>query len=131
MPEWHEQKASVTDNREYGAAQDREQNSSTPANASQIANAGPQHDGQQCEPGPEVAVNSEIGWRKSDIESVAHSNESGCPKSGRHNAANDADSSWIQPVLWLQAPSDPRDAHSLQLHDDARRWFGVYSRSYG
>lgn len=125
MPEWHEQKASVADNREDRAAQNREQNSSAPANAIQIANAGPQHDWQQCKAGPEVAVNSEVSGRESDIESVAHSDESGCPKSGRHNAANYAGSSWIEPTLWLQAPSDSRDAHALKSHEDARRWRNV------
>jgi hypothetical protein len=121
MPERHEQKASVTDNCEDRAAEYGEQNSSAPANAIQIANAGSQHDWQQDKSGPEVAVNSEIGWRKSDIESVAHSDESSRPKSGRHDAANHADSSRIQSTLWLQASSDFRDAHALKSHEDAPR----------
>jgi hypothetical protein len=43
MPEWHEQKTSVTDNREDRAAKYRKYNSSAPANAIQIANAASQH----------------------------------------------------------------------------------------
>src|SRR4029077_20484141 len=127
------------------AAEYCEQNSPAPANAIQIANAGSQHDWQQGKSWPEIAVNGKIGWRKSDIESVAHSDESSRPKSSRHNAADRADSSWVQWTLWLQAPSDSRDAHSLKSHEDAprrrnaalasgplrRRCFGVYSRSNG
>ncbi|MGA7230278.1 MAG: hypothetical protein WBX95_05025, partial [Xanthobacteraceae bacterium] len=62
-------------------------------------------------------MNSEVSWRKSDIETVAHSDEAGRPKSSRHNAANYADSSWIQSTLWLQAPSDSCDAHSLKSYE--------------
>jgi hypothetical protein len=96
MPEWHEQKAGVTDNREDRTAKYSQQNSSAPANAIQIPNAGSQHDRQQCESGPEVTVSSKIRRMKSDVESVAHSDESGRPESGRHNATNHARYSWVR-----------------------------------
>jgi hypothetical protein len=62
-------------------------------------------------------VNGDVCWGESNVQSITNSGKSGRPEYGRHNAANDADGSWIQPALCLQAPSNSRDAHSLKSRE--------------
>src|SRR5215467_3099025 len=99
MPEWHEQKTRIADNRENRSAQQCEQNSTAPPNTIQIPDAGSHHNWQKYKSRPEVTVNSDICWEKSDIESVAHSGKSSRPEYGCHNAANYTNSSWVRPTL--------------------------------
>jgi hypothetical protein len=50
MTEWDEQKTGIADDCEDRATQYREQNSATPSDTIEIANAGSHHDGQKCKP---------------------------------------------------------------------------------
>ena len=90
MPERHEQEAGIADNGEDRPAQDHQRHSAAPSDPEQIAEAGADHERQECDAGPEIAMSQQIGGREPGLQAMPGGGETERPAQGCAHAAGNA-----------------------------------------
>ena len=89
MPERHEQKTRIADERHHGTAEHHQHQSAAPSDAAEIAKPSAKHERQERDARPQEAVHQQVRGHKSDLQSVPCRHEAERPEQRRAKAACD------------------------------------------
>ena len=89
MPQRDEQKAGIADQRKHRPAQHHQRQPASPSDPAEISHPRTQHERQEGETRPEVAVHQQIDWRQAGFEPMPGRGKAQRPAKCGPNAAGD------------------------------------------